>query len=129
MPEETLGVPERVGALIGARVTSLKNRLEREVKALVACKHGYQADQCGGCRGMTALGAPIDAILEVLKREGLIAVELAMEQPVRHRRHLKTLVGVGIGVSFFIGFAGWQGGKLLWRLVKRDTNQTRQERA
>ncbi len=129
MPEETRGVPDRIVVLIGGRVTSLKNRLEREVKALVACKHGYQADQCDQCKGMTALGAPIGAVLDVLKREGLITVELAMEQPIRYRRHLKTLVGVGIGVSFFIGFAGWQGGKLLWRLVKRDANPAGHKRA
>lgn len=108
-----------------AIVDELKKRLERQLRSVLECVHQRQADQCDLCKGKTASGLAMEAILEELRGQGLIDVEAVVEiregngQPVRHRRNLKKLVGLGIGASFFIGLVGWQGGKLIWRLIEK----------
>lgn len=111
---------------IEERVNAVKSRIEREIKALLLCIHGLQADQCGICLGKTEFGAMMEEVLDALRNQGLLEVELAVElrgerrKPVRHQRRLSTLVGLGIGASFFIALIGWQGGKLIWRLIEKD---------
>lgn len=111
-------------------VEELKARVVRLVKTLIQCSHQQKADECKDCQGKTASGIPLGVLLEELRRQGLIDVEVAVElvkegePPVQHQRSLKTLATIGFGVSVFIGFAGWQGGKLLLRLVKRDTGKS-----
>lgn len=118
-----LKLQERAAAL----AKECRTRHERQVKALLECRHQRQADQCHECKGMTSHGIPLDPMLEALRQEGLIEVEAAVElrvndgKPVRHQRNLKKIAGIGIGIGFFIGLAGWEGGKLIWRLVKKDT--------
>lgn len=120
----TAGLPEAIRVLIAEHVESAKRLLLRIVQTAIACKHGLQADRCGECRGMTALGAPIDVVLEAFREAGLLTAEFAVAvrqggaEPIQHRRSLKTLIGVGVGVSFFVGFA-WQGGKLIARIIRR----------
>lgn len=118
---------EEQEALVERRVQEIEQRIVREGRELFACRHQRQADQCDDCKGRTALGVPMDYVVQVLHTHGLMEVELARElpddgkEPVRNRRSLKTIVGVGIGVSFFLAIVGWQhGGKILARLIKRD---------
>lgn len=132
MPEGTTAIAPEMLARIEERVRALKSRIEREVRSLLECSHQRQADQCDTCKGRTGLGAPMDAVLEVLKRHGLISVEPAespktKKTPVQHHRSLKTLLGAGIGVSFFLGFIGWQGGKLALRLIRKESTKPGKE--
>lgn len=107
-------------------VEELKAQVVRLVKTFIQCSHQQKADECQDCQGKTAGGIPLGVVLEELRRQGLIDVEVAVElmkegEPaVQRQRSLKTLATIGFGVSVFIAFAGWQGGKLLLRLIKRD---------
>ena len=124
MTDWAAGLLEPTRALIAEQVESAKRLLLRSVQAAIACKHGRQADQCGECRGMTAHGTPMDIVLEAFREADLLTAELVVAvrqsgaKPIQHRRPLKTLIGVGVGVSFFVGLA-WQGGKLIARIVRR----------
>ncbi len=124
MTDWAAGLREPIPALITAEVESAKRLLLRIVQAAITCKHGRQADQCGECRGMTALGAQMNIVLEAFREANLLTAELVVAvsqsgtKPIQHRRTLKTLIGVGVGVSFFVGLA-WQGGKLIARIVRR----------
>ena len=126
---------ERVVAVVQELKQKLNALTEREIRRLLFCLHTLPADQCGDCKGMTALGVPMDAVVEELKRQGFVDVELVADlphgegPPIRHRRITKSLVGIGIGVSFFLGVAGWQGGKILLRLIKKDSGAAPSTRA
>ncbi|MBI4132218.1 MAG: hypothetical protein HY474_01155 [Candidatus Sungbacteria bacterium] len=128
MGEKGFGLPPDTLRLVQDRIEGLEGRMLREVNALYQCKHGLLADRCGDCRGMTALGVHADVLTEMLKRRGHLLIELDAEirgarSMVRHQRPLKTAIGVGIGVSFFLAFAGWKSGKLLLRLINRAAPQ------
>ncbi len=128
MADEDLGLPADTLKFVNERVDGLEARMQREITHLFLCKHNILADRCGECRGMTALGVTADILAEILRRRGLLYAELSVEidgggrSLVRHRRPLKKLIGIGIGVSVFAGFA-WQGGKVVLRLVNRKPNQ------
>ncbi|MDP3727606.1 MAG: hypothetical protein Q8R35_03130 [bacterium] len=123
---DTSQFPKEAVQKVRDHITLIRKRREGDMRFALRCaKHDLQADECVDCKGMTKFGLPYDAVLEIFKEEGLITVELATAKPtskgntVVHRRYLKTLVGIGL--TCFVGFAGWRGGTLLLRLVSRGS--------
>lgn len=125
MADTDLKISEETKKLIEDRIRDYEARIQRETTQFFLCKHDLLADRCGECRGMTALGVSADIMAEILRRRGHLVAELSVQvsgrrtTSVRHQRPMKTLLGAGIGVSFFLAFAGWQGGKLILRLINR----------
>lgn len=124
-PDPLQDVPEEVIKRIREHARLIKRRRESDIKNAIRCKnHILKADECSDCRGLTWLDAPLDVVMEIFRQEELITVELAITKPSTHgpvvvyRRNLKKIAGIGIGAGLFIGFVGWQGGRMLWRIMK-----------
>ena len=120
---------------VAEAVRAVMRRIEKEVHALLECIHGRQADQCSQCAGRTAKGVPLELMLGELTRQGLIHVQPPTDEagaarpPSRRPASMKTMVGAGIGATFFLAFVGWQGGKLIWRLVGKGKGNSASPRA
>jgi hypothetical protein len=94
-------------------------QLFRELKALRQCRHRIPADACTTCRGRTASGKRFEEIIEVYRRNGHVVAELEERSSRRVvRRELKTVIGIGLGAGIIGGVLLWQGGKIIWRLIK-----------
>ena len=121
------GVSGEILKRVRAQAALIEKRRESDINAFLECIHGKKADECPICKGMTRIGAPMDVVLEVCREKELVGVEIAVIRStaqgpaILHRRFLKTVMGVGIGAGgFIITLVGWKGGKLIWRLLKKD---------
>ena len=126
------GVPREILERVRERAALIKKRRESDINAFMECIHGRKADECPTCKGVTRIGAPMDVVLEVCREEELVGVEMTVTRStaqgpvILHRRFLKTIMGVGIGAGgFFIRLVGWKGGKLIWRLLKKNGAPTK----
>lgn len=99
-------------------------QLERELRAFLECKHSIRADLCAECRSITRSGKEMETVIEEFLTRGTIIVEMEEQHPTQGRnfRKLKTVIGIGLGVSVVGGFLAWRGGKLVLRLFKKNAN-------
>ena len=97
-------------------------QLEKKLRTLLECKHSIHADSCAECKGKTRYGKTTEEIIEEFLHRGTIIVEMEDRHPTHGRnfRRLKTVIGIGLGISVAGGFLAWKGGKLVMRLIRRD---------